>query len=383
MLRRRLALAVLLCVFFFVHEVVLYVEPFLSPSCAWSDAHSGGGAVVHYLVVSDPQLQGKLWESSALGWLTRGDADLHIWKVFNLALWFLQPAAVLVLGDLLDEGYPASASEFDEYARRFQAIFRCPASTPVVSLAGDNDVGGEGNDVEDAVHVSRFEARFGRLNRRFRLNGLPFAAIDTLALTHGDEPFLARTTEFVQTAFAYDGGGERLGQEDGPARPEGPPPILLSHIPVRWLRKDRKQLVLRQTGARLILSGHTHHRQLYAYDTEAGADGGGSVRSDPDAPTVDGRAADAHPIQEYTAPTISYRMGTSKVGVGLVSVSADGLTAGFAECWAPARYPSLLQYGVVGGVLAAGAAVAGCRRRGGRGQGRKKRKAAMKHGAAR
>lgn len=47
----------------------------------------------------------------------------YLLKTFSLAYNYVQPDIVIFLGDLMDEGSKASASEYKSYLHRFQHIF--------------------------------------------------------------------------------------------------------------------------------------------------------------------------------------------------------------------------------------------------------------------
>jgi hypothetical protein len=199
------------------------------------------------LVTSDPQLQGRLWERPLGPWgsprpgsrgdggwarvflsglerwvqrVTLADADGYLDSALGALTRALRPkpAAVLVLGDLLDEGYAAAPRDFARYASRFWSIFRfplpasaenAPASSgeptprgtpyiPVVAIPGDNDVGGEGTDRLTRRHAERFAAAFS-----------PFRSAQDGDAQDGD----------VQDGDAQDGDGRTLSFGAAPSAP--------------------------------------------------------------------------------------------------------------------------------------------------------------------
>jgi hypothetical protein len=394
--------AVFVSVFIFVHEVLLYALaigrcswPAAPPPCApgaRAAPLTRNAAVpappLRLLLTSDPQLQGNLWEPPVLRQITTRDADWHLWKVMGLALRWLRPDAVLVLGDLLDEGFVASDADFEAYAARYRSIFRIPTrsapangtsaaadytapplsaagATPVVSIAGDNDIGGEGGDVMEARVLRRFEREFGSVNGGVALaaagGSAPpqrFAKVNTLAFERFNSVKFRTEAEAAMRKI----GSPRRGEA---------PPVLLSHYPLRAIfnRADADAL-LRAVQPRCVISGHTH---ALAMVRESYLSGGGADVVDREGDGGDGGGAGAagggtnggggnrvrHGVREFTVPTMSYRMGTASVGISMAVISAgcaaDAMSAAeagdgiaFATCWLPSRYPSLMQYALLG-----------------------------------
>jgi hypothetical protein len=316
-----LLVAAVCCIIF--NEVLLYV--FAMASCgSWlepTECTSTPEGCHHILLISDPQLQGELWEHPLLQTVTIPDADFHMWKVYQLVLFWLHPSLVIILGDLLDEGFPASDTKFQQYVSRFWAIFRTPSSIPIITLPGDNDIGGEGSDRMTTHILRRFEASFGKANAMVSTQGLQFLKLELLSMqTKRERPeFKAATMQLLQNVS--NTGVER-----------GPPPIILSHLPLIGVSKVEQQMILKATHPRFLFTGHTHQHAIHRYETLIG---------------------ETAPIEEHVVPTISYRMGTAEVGVALASISTDGLSLGYKECWFPSRYPSFGVYAVLAVILGA------------------------------
>jgi hypothetical protein len=319
---QRLLLVAAVC-FVIVNELLLYVIAIVWCG-GWSEPDKCSGTPEgchHLLLISDPQLQGTLWEHPLLQYVTIPDADTHIWKVYQLALIWLRPSIVAILGDLLDEGFPASDTQFQKYAARFHAIFRTPGNIPVITLPGDNDIGGEGSDRMTPHLVQRFEASFGEVNGMVSLQGLAMLKLELMSTQSQRErpEFKARALQALKNVSSHENGMQA-------------PPIILSHIPLAGLVKKEREAILKTIEPRFLFTGHTHHHATYQY------------HSITDKNTL---------IEEHVVPTISYRMGTLDVGFALASISRDGLSLGYKECWFPSRYPSLYSYGVLMVVLGA------------------------------
>ncbi|XP_022801720.1 metallophosphoesterase 1-like isoform X4 [Stylophora pistillata] len=125
---------------------------------------------LNLLFVSDSQIQGYKGERPGiLGYMTRFDADWYLKKAFFMALTCFYPDAVIHLGDVLDEGFVATAEEFQEYKTRHDRIFDTPAGICRIHIAGDNDIGGESSDIITKGKVARFSENFGSLDDVIKL----------------------------------------------------------------------------------------------------------------------------------------------------------------------------------------------------------------------
>ena len=189
-----------------------------------------------------------------------------------------------------------------------------------------------------------------------RHTAVPFVKIDTLSLAHGDEPFRSMA---------------RQAHKSLALKPGVVPPILLTHLPLGSVPVEDREALLSNVRPRAVFSGHTHHqrRSTMAYHARPLAANGAVTKS--------GWGA----VREFTVPTVSYRMGTADVGIGLAVISngcvptsalgsaataaeavaqaeaatrhgsfgGDGIA--YATCWLPSRYSSLRQYAVVGSCL--------------------------------
>jgi hypothetical protein len=49
--------------------------------------------------------------------------------------------AITIIGDIFDEGQWSSRSEFDNYSKRFDALFAVDENTRRIVLAGNHDIG--------------------------------------------------------------------------------------------------------------------------------------------------------------------------------------------------------------------------------------------------
>ena len=255
--------------------------------------------------------------------LDRGWTDWQLYKSFRMLRWWLDPTAVFLMGDLLDEGGRSTAKLHESYLARFAGIFGevTPASelggrhadgdaassgagdpasasaaaspVAVVALIGNHD--SEFGNYQRRHMVDRFEAAFGggrRVNDRLVLprTNTSVATINSLALdgTPRDPSLQEDVLRFLDAQRAAGRGAD----------------ILLTHVPlhrptdlacgaerlregrhvtyasperryagdgtdvVSRLRADQ---VLRSMVPRLVLSGHTHARCHHIVHPHAGA----------------------------------------------------------------------------------------------------------------
>ncbi|KNC82962.1 hypothetical protein SARC_04755 [Sphaeroforma arctica JP610] len=266
------------------------------------------GTCVRIAAIADPQLQGYQDEpSGVIGSITRYDADHYLRSAYGCLVQYMSPDVVVILGDVLDEGYQADDESYVEYLDRFNSIFS-PDMVSRIIVPGDNDIGGEGRDTQDYKQVHRFEDWQGAVNQKSSLKGIEFVSINILALTAQQ-----KTVESIKstTQFVHD------------YTPVETFSVLLSHAPTTMLPKDKQRWLVENIQPNLILSGHTHISGQQVSRGHSGSD-----------------------LLEWTAPTFSYRMGVSKIG--FLSILVDPIThqVSMHECWLPSRYNHLAMYGV-------------------------------------
>ncbi|KAJ6625485.1 hypothetical protein B0H10DRAFT_2161751 [Mycena sp. CBHHK59/15] len=202
-------------------------------SCRWPefDDSRRHGKPTHVLLVSDPQVRhpSVLWnESSWRKSLGQYLYDSNLKRSWHVTCR-LKPHAVFFLGDMLSSGkYMRSEAEYEEYWRKFQAIFQLDASSPGYYLPGNNDVGmGLSHSSPKNVRVY-FGNVVGPFNQQVVIRDHVFICLDAPSLVDED----------------YQRSASGIGYElwnplrDGPiafvksASIEGRPAILLTHIPL-------------------------------------------------------------------------------------------------------------------------------------------------------
>eukprot|EP00899_Mesostigma_viride_P007727 jgi/Mesvir1/16956/Mv15806-RA.2 len=171
----------------------------MSPSarCSWPtrEAKEEGGAKpnrpaeethnranLHVLLVSDLHLLGR--RGSML------DKTIREWQLhatFQALVSVLRPDAVVVLGDLFDDGSYCGRHEWERHVATFRRMTRTPEGMPLEVVVGNHDVGdGMGGRLchwpsQPPHPLARFEAEFGRSTRVFMLRNVTFVALNGMA----------------------------------------------------------------------------------------------------------------------------------------------------------------------------------------------------------
>ncbi|KAF8374299.1 hypothetical protein PRIPAC_80728 [Pristionchus pacificus] len=307
------------------------IYPFIHSSLWDTLTEEDGLQAARILIVADPQLIGYRNEPALIGPIARIDSDRYLSRGFFYALRHGRPDVILFLGDLFDEGVEGSDEEFELTLQRFDSIFASYKSVQKVYLAGDNDIGGEGEYVIDSRR-ERFRKRFPNTLSMKDL-GLRGVAVDEMNVFNGALRNL--------TAASSD---DKLS-------------IMLSHAPI-----IRSSVAARQAADRhsdLILSAHDH--TAWSYSRERAAAAGSSSSTFERTPIDRGTVVEAtvgrtQRVLELQSPTCSYRMGVPDMGYGLLTLrriddEADGsklqLQARYTVLWLPGRYPQLFSYIVV------------------------------------
>uniref|UniRef100_A0A8D8S8Y6 Metallophosphoesterase 1 n=1 Tax=Cacopsylla melanoneura TaxID=428564 RepID=A0A8D8S8Y6_9HEMI len=176
------------------------------------------------LVVADPQILGDRNEKPFSRW----DNDRYLSKTFSKALSYTSPDLVVFLGDIMDEGHIAHDEHFNKYLARVRQIFQLDKLAPhqVLFLPGDNDVGGE----EDEVSLNKLN----RFNNHFNVSyfsvhgGIQFVTVNKLTRTY---PSMA-------------------------GHPNNTMRIVISHLPLLNRASDFGYEIISQLHPSLILSAH-------------------------------------------------------------------------------------------------------------------------------
>ena len=259
--------------------LVYYVSFWLS--CQWPAAPDGQppptkqAACLRTLVLSDTHILGR----KRGHFFDRLRREWQMYRSFVTADTLFQPDAVLVLGDLLDEGLIASDEDFAAYVQRFHSVIPIREQTKSIVLVGNHDIGFHDRVLYFEPKLrQRFEKAFNA--SLVQVDHIPhsshnytFVSINSMAL-EGDGCSLCSQAEARVRRV-----GESLSRVDQR-------PILLSHFPlfrtsdescgeadsadeedkgipfrpsVDCISEESSQLLISSLKPRLVLVGHTHN----------------------------------------------------------------------------------------------------------------------------
>ncbi|OQR95380.1 metallophosphoesterase 1 [Thraustotheca clavata] len=154
-------------------------------------------------------------------WIQQAWIDWQAYLSFQAAYAALQPDAVLILGDQLDEGTAGTTDvDYKEYTARFFQVFG-PIKTETLFVLGNHDAS-YGPGMTQSL-VRRHEQGFGPANKLVSLNDIDFVVLNTMALETN-----------VLDHQVYHGAHALLNQiETQRKSPEHNkrPLVILTHIP--------------------------------------------------------------------------------------------------------------------------------------------------------
>ncbi|XP_055953157.1 metallophosphoesterase 1 homolog isoform X1 [Argiope bruennichi] len=265
---------------------------------------------IKLLIVGDPQLIGYRNSAPGLfGSIIRWDADKYVRKTFALAYNYVNPDIVVFLGDNLDEGEIATEEEFIIYFKRFCDIFKEVDFNKALIVPGDNDIGGEGAPPQP-FFVKRF-------NRYFR-----------------DDVFIRyQFLEFIKINYITHSSSYRIA----PNVSESSFRVVLSHIPLTPKYSSFVNRVIPYVQPHIILSAHDHKSLHIVAERKTGI-----IIQTPsmaDLTSCSFNISDST-IHEIIAPTCSYRMGTNKMGYGVLIINKSGEVS-YNVLWLPSRFRQL------------------------------------------
>ncbi|XP_034980600.1 metallophosphoesterase 1 isoform X2 [Zootoca vivipara] len=215
-------------------------------------------SVLKAMFLSDTHLLGEIGGH----WLDKLRREWQMERAFQTALWLLQPEIVFILGDVFDEGKWSSPQAWSDDVRRYQKMFRHPASIELIAIVGNHDIG---------FHYD-------------------FVMVNSVAL-EGDGCIICRTAEAKLAELSHqlncslqEPSQSRKRCSDVDKLPSSAP-ILLQHYPLyrrsdakctgedsapldkkNYIFKEKYDVVSKEASQkllwwfhpRLILSGHTH-----------------------------------------------------------------------------------------------------------------------------
>lgn len=156
------------------------------------------------LFVADPQILGETFDARFYQGLAIFDSDRYLAKTFKHALGHVEPNIICFMGDLMDEGSVASASQYIRYLDRFRQIYETNDGIELMHIPGDNDIGGERLDYVTEFKTNRFKQAFGErsfleITNMFRLVNVNLLTRKYPDLNDGDETAIEPFSNIVIT----------------------------------------------------------------------------------------------------------------------------------------------------------------------------------------
>lgn len=270
------------------------------------------------LVVADPQILGEKNEKPFARW----DNDRYLSKTYSKAFSYVTPDLVIFLGDIMDEGHISHDEHFYKYLARVRQIFQLDKLPPhqVLFLPGDNDVGGE----EDEVSLNKLN----RFNNHFNVShfsvhgGIQFVLVNKLTRSY---PSMA-------------------------GHPNKTMRIVLSHLPLLTKANEFGYEVINELHPNLIVSAHEHSSVHVAWDTAQDPAHARSHVEEYAANSYTGASlwrlsvAQGGVAQEVVVPTCSYRMGVPRMAYAFMFIDKDHSIVNYGLLWLPSRLFQLFLY---------------------------------------
>uniref|UniRef100_A0A8D9EPM6 Cell division control protein 1 n=2 Tax=Cacopsylla melanoneura TaxID=428564 RepID=A0A8D9EPM6_9HEMI len=270
------------------------------------------------LVVADPQILGDRNEKPFSRW----DNDRYLSKTFSKALSYTSPDLVVFLGDIMDEGHIAHDEHFNKYLARVRQIFQLDKLAPhqVLFLPGDNDVGGE----EDEVSLNKLN----RFNNHFNVSyfsvhgGIQFVTVNKLTRTY---PSMA-------------------------GHPNNTMRIVISHLPLLNRASDFGYEIISQLHPSLVVSAHEHTSTHIVWNTQEDPSHSRSRVEEYAYNEYTGQSLwrlstnQKGVVQEVTVPTCSYRMGVPRMAYGFMYIDKEHSLINYGLLWLPSRLFHLFLY---------------------------------------
>ena len=99
---------------------------------------------------------------------------------YHIAVGHSRPDVICFLGDLMDDGSFANEEQFKEYYERFGKIFPTHETAKIIYVPGDNDIGGEGNEMVKPSKIRRFRQYFSEKPAWIAKNNITFYNINRI-----------------------------------------------------------------------------------------------------------------------------------------------------------------------------------------------------------
>ncbi|XP_037927776.1 metallophosphoesterase 1 homolog [Teleopsis dalmanni] len=160
--------------------VILFCETYLDfivqQKCEWPSVKDNKN-VLHAMILADTHLLGPIRGH----WLDKLYREWHMRRSFQSSISLFNPDIIFVLGDLFDEGDLVDMQEFDSYVQRFQKYFNISHNIPLITVAGNHDVGFHYRLNE--FFINRFEKHFNNTGvELYTLKDVHFVLINSMAM---------------------------------------------------------------------------------------------------------------------------------------------------------------------------------------------------------
>ncbi|XP_055546290.1 uncharacterized protein LOC129730759 [Wyeomyia smithii] len=312
------------------NEVFIYVLQKLK----WSNIYCKHEKCLRILFVGDPQILGKSFDSHFYSGMANYDSDRYLAWYYERALEHVKPDVICFLGDLMDEGITSNEDYFKEYYERFGAIFPRHATATAIYVSGDNDIGGEGEEVKPSI-VRRFRQYFSEKPAWIINENVTIYNINRI--TH-EMPL----------------NDPRLINEQGEDAADQYIRIFLSHMPFLSTPGTFTYEAIEKLKPNVIFSGHLHssryvriHRKHLRSATYLPLSG--DKKTAYKVHSFDLRYhKDTQELLEIVIPTCSYRMGVPDIGYGFAVI--DGTKLQYTVLWTTNRFHQLISYLIISSV---------------------------------
>ncbi|CAL7935914.1 unnamed protein product [Xylocopa violacea] len=220
-------------------------------------------------------------------WFDKLKREFQMYRAFQTLITLHRPELIFILGDLFDEGEWSDPAEFEEYLRRFHALFAVPKDMYLHVVAGNHDIGFH---YATTPYLSqRFEDSFKAQSVTIiSFKGNYFVLLNSIAM-EGDGCFLCRPMELgLKKISSYLNCTKDMKSNCNKTSTitRYSRPIILQHYPMyresdaicnepdqapdeiknikfreRWecLSKEASGQLLDIMNPRLVVNGHTHH----------------------------------------------------------------------------------------------------------------------------
>ncbi|KAG1659909.1 Metallophosphoesterase 1 [Nymphon striatum] len=301
--------------------------------------------VIKFLVIADPQLIG--YNEVVLGWFQRWDSDKYLEKTFYAARKHFNPDLIIFLGDIFDQGFKASNEQFKCYIQRFSNLYKIQELEKVAIIPGDNDIGGEGEEIFNPISEKRFLKSLGP-HTDFPQQYKFLHIHHDVGMMQCERPLMHDLGPKVVKVNKGQGQVELqkvnvLSKNYTQAKVKKNSLIMaISHIPLIPMKGIFIDKSLQAVSPNVVFSAHVH-KSIHVFEkTEA------KSRIKFTFPFCENGEVEkliltTPLIHEIVVPTASYRMGENQIGFGAGVLDING-TMTYTVLWLPSRLKQITVY---------------------------------------